>query len=60
MWNSIKLPLRGNLLYKECAGELMRLINKGSKVQTKIKNGKMLSTENYALKTLARLLRMSQ
>lgn len=60
MRNSIKLPLCGNLLYKECTGELMHLIKRGPNVETKIKNDKMDSTENDALKSLAQLLKMSQ
>lgn len=36
----------------------MRLIKRGPNVETKIKNAKMHSTENYALKT--QLLKMSQ
>lgn len=37
----------------------MCLIKRGPNVETEIKNGKMHSTENDVLKTLAQLLRMS-
>lgn len=42
--------------HKKCTGELMCLIKRGPNVETKIKNGKMHSTENDVLKTLAQLL----